>query len=136
MNTIKYTNHHVSIINLTPHAVVLHGAGSPGGTDTFEVSPNGPARCVETIEQLPTLSYDPFHDGGMAFGASIQRKTFGAVTGLPDYDPTKPWLMYIVSQMVADACPDRDDLLVTSDVVRDDAGRVVGCRAFSWRPAR
>jgi hypothetical protein len=37
---------------------------------------------------------------------------------------------YIVSAMVRAALPDRKDLLVPSQQVRDDAGRVVGCKTL------
>ena len=37
---------------------------------------------------------------------------------------------YIVSSVVSSAHPERDDLLVPSDFVRDDRGMVTGCRSF------
>lgn len=38
---------------------------------------------------------------------------------------------YVVSKIFADAYPDRDDFLIVDDLVRDDEGNIVGCRAFS-----
>lgn len=39
--------------------------------------------------------------------------------------------LLIVSRLVAEACPERDDLVVPDDTVRDDAGRIIGCRALA-----
>ena len=53
---------------------------------------------------------------------------FGAVEGLPDPEEGVVW---IVSRVVAEAAKERDDLLVTDDAVRDDQGRIIGCRALA-----
>lgn len=39
--------------------------------------------------------------------------------------------LFIVSRVIAEACPDRADLLVPDNLVRDGAGRVVGCRSLA-----
>lgn len=38
---------------------------------------------------------------------------------------------YIVSALVANAYPDRGDFLMVHKTVRDDNGRIIGCRAFA-----
>ena len=38
---------------------------------------------------------------------------------------------FVLSRVVKTALPDRDDLVVPDELVRDDAGRVVGCRRLS-----
>lgn len=131
VNAIQIPNHHYIIMNYTPHSVTLLGANL--GSDVFESV--GVARCQERVEVMTPGTYDPFGDGGMTFSLPLVRKSFGTVEGLPPQDPTKPWKLYIVSQIVADACPGRNDLLVPSDIVRDAHGVVLGCKSFSWRPA-
>lgn len=42
----------------------------------------------------------------------------------------RPAVFFIVSQIVKSACPDRDDLLVPVEVVRDETGAIVGCRSL------
>jgi hypothetical protein len=39
--------------------------------------------------------------------------------------------LYIVSRVVAEAARDRDDLVVPDNVIRDDQGRVIACRALA-----
>lgn len=126
-------DHHISILNYTPHSVTLLRADN---SVEMRFDSVGVARCKEIVQPLQPLTYDPFGDGGMRCHAPLVRKTFAAVENLPPVDPSTPWRMYIVSQIVADACPDREDLLVPSDVVRDATGQVLGCRAFAWRPAQ
>ena len=39
--------------------------------------------------------------------------------------------IYIVSAMVANAFPDRNDFVMVAKTVRDDNGRIIGCTAFA-----
>ncbi len=123
------------ILNYTPHSVVLLRDNNVV-QETFDSI--GVARCREQIVRLAPLHYDPYQEscGWMTADAPLVSKSFGAVEGLPAYDETRPWRMYIVSQIVADACPERDDLLVLSDVVRGPDGQIRGCRSFAWRASR
>ena len=66
-------------------------------------------------------------------GVTVPRThtVYGQVEGLPD--PT-PGVIYIVSGMIVSALASqgihRDDLLVPGMQVRDEAGRVIGCRSL------
>jgi hypothetical protein len=122
------------IRNFTPHTVKLLNADNSvrGVFDSV-----GVARCREIVVTLSPLAYDPFEDGGMVEEAPLVSKSFGAAEGLPPADAvsgttTGVRRMYIVSQIVADASPGRYDLIVPSNVVRDKAGVILGCREFSW----
>lgn len=55
------------------------------------------------------------------------RTVFGRPVGLPE-PKTDVWL--IVSQLVKSALPDRTDLLVPTDIVRDANGSIIGCRSL------
>lgn len=49
-------------------------------------------------------------------------------------DDLAPYVLnhyYIVSALVANAYPDRRDFLMVHKTVRDDNGRIIGCRAFA-----
>lgn len=50
------------------------------------------------------------------------------VVNLPDQ---KPGTYYIVSKMLAQACPERKDLIFPGTLVRNESGDVVGCIDFS-----
>lgn len=101
------------LINLTPHEIrIIRDDGN------ITLPPSGTiARCTVTRKQV-----------GSVDGIPINRTVFGAVEGLPE--PTAD-TYYIVSAIVAQACPDRSDLLITDDAVRDDQGRIIGCRALA-----
>ena len=53
--------------------------------------------------------------------------TYGAVTGLPELHPG---VLLIVSALVRTALPDRKDLASPVDVIRDEKGVILGCRAL------
>ena len=96
------------IINLMPCPVNLILEDSER---VFPVS-GKVARCFSNFETIK--SFD---------GVPITRRRFGNVIGLPKETPgTK----YIVMQAVAEACPERNDLLVPMAPDRDTDGRIKG----------
>ncbi len=54
-------------------------------------------------------------------------RVLGEVTGLPKY---KYGIYYIVSIMVRDAIPEREDLITVGEIVRDENGVIIGCKGF------
>lgn len=48
-----------------------------------------------------------------------------------DLPAPEPGTIYIVSRMVVEACPGRYDLYSPHDMVRDEHGRIIGCRALA-----
>ncbi len=102
-----------TIINLTPHEITVHDGGSVRLIPTS----GGIARVTVSREVVAAVD-----------GIPVSRVTLGSVEGLPE---KKPDTYYLVSALVAQACPDREDLLSPGELVRDDNGRVIGCRGFS-----
>jgi hypothetical protein len=115
------------VVNYTPHAVRLL---RPDGTLHQIFESLGIARADETNEPLPPMEWDPFGDCGMHDHLPLVARTFGVVSGLPE---PKDGIAYIVSQIIADLCPGRSDLLVPALVVRGPDGQVIGCKAFASR---
>jgi hypothetical protein len=107
--------------NYTPHAITLY----VGDISLCEIPSDGCARCEETREVVDHLVVD-----GSTY--PICRTEFGRVVGLPD---PEPGVQYIVSHPVALWAkfhdPDRTDLLVPDDAVRDEQGQPIGCRALA-----
>lgn len=102
------------LMNLCPHPINLYINGVLNST----ILPSGKiARCEQKQEYVETWMIIP-----------ITRQTFGKVTGLP---APKDGVRYIVSSRVADACPERKDLVVPGPAVRDENGRAIGCEGFS-----
>lgn len=78
-----------------------------------------PARC-DTITE-------PFDLPGCP--VPVVRQSFGDVHGLPD---PEAGTIYIVSMPVAQAVGrSRDDVFVPGEQIRDETGRIVGCRSIA-----
>ena len=110
----------MNIVNLTPHALNFMPEGPDGPTVT--IPPSGQvARCAVDRVQVDTVAVD-------GITVPVNQTQFGAVTGLPDPQPDT---IYIVSAVVAQAVPDRPDVFIVDDAVRDDQGRIIGARALA-----
>ena len=58
----------------------------------------------------------------------MSKTGYGAVEGLPDQ---RDGVVYVVSVLTAQAAPDRKDLYIVDELVRDDMGRFIGCKALA-----
>ncbi len=101
----------MEILNFTPHAVNLITAEK---TMTFE--PKGLVRLKALTVSAGQLGEVP-----------LTKTEFGEPEGLPEF---KEGTYYIVSQLVKSALPNRPDLLVPAELVRDEQGAIVGCKSF------
>lgn len=111
------------IINLTPHAVNIVNNDNSVAI-TIEASGNV-ARCSQTIDIVDTIDLTIDLNN---VAIPVSSSSYGEVVDLPaPQDNT----YYIVSRLVMSACPNRQDLLVPNDLVRDEAGRVIGCRSLA-----
>jgi hypothetical protein len=131
------------LINLTPHRVDLMVA--PRGEHRLDdVTHDGIVVCsvcgawedealdVECVVMLPSAGVarvatctEP--TGEMLCGLPVVVEPTGAVTGLPE---PSPGTHYVVSRMVADALPERADLVYPTCLARDAEGVIVGCCAL------
>lgn len=112
MNAIKSKQ---VIFNRTSHSVDIVGANGQ------EVCSFAPAELAARVTILEINLVDGID------GIPITETKFGEVENLPEF---KEGVFYIVSQMVKNALPNRKDLLVPTETVRDRAGRVIGCRSL------
>lgn len=98
------------IINLTAHTIneVTTGAVIPTSGRVARVK-------TSTIKDTEFLGYPIF------------KTTFGEVEGLPE---PEEGVMYIVSALCMNACPDRKDLLAPGNLMRNEQGQPVGCIGF------
>lgn len=104
----------INIVNLTPHTVHIMPNGPDG--EVTSIPSSGEARAQTSREKAGTIN-----------GIQVYRTRFGAVEGLPEPQPNT---IYIVSSITAQAVPHRDDVFIPDDIVRDEQGRVIGCRAL------
>ena len=107
INHDKYKNCEF-IINLTPHTITV-------GNKKYPVS--GTVARVST-----TAKYV-----GVIDGSDLVKSYYHKVVKLPKRTPGK---FYIVSRMVKDYAPNRDDCIVPDIMIRDKTGKIV--RAKRW----
>ena len=108
----------MNVINLTPHQLRIFGTH-----DRQVILPpykGKPARVD---------SYDLW--GGFVKIAGIQvdinEHTLGEVVDLPE---PQDGVWYVVSLIVKQACPERNDLLSPGPILRDEKGRPYGCKGL------
>jgi hypothetical protein len=109
----------MNIINLTPHKINLMPEGGP----TVTIPPSGlVARCATSRVQVDTVTVD-------GISIPVNQTRFGKVSDLPEPQPDT---IYVVSALVAQAVPERQDVVIVDDAVRDDQGRIIGARALAY----
>ena len=99
--------------NMTPHPVIILDKGNE------EIARFESAGQIRLAAQTMAAS--------RIDGIATSRTVFGSPEGLPEYEAGT---YYIVSQLVKSSLPDRDDLLVPAEVVRDKSGNIIGCRSL------
>ena len=101
------------VVNLTPHTLnVVNIQG-----DVVVIPSEGIARVATSTEEVATIC-----------GFAISKSTFGNVEGLPE---PQDHTYYVVSRLVLQALPERNDLLRPGELVRDAGGNVIGCKGLS-----
>lgn len=106
------------IVNLTPHAVTING---------LTIQPDG--RIPRLREE--TREVGQFEIDGHTL--PVIETTLGELEGLPE--PQRDTI-YIVSRLVAEAAPTRDDLYFPGRLLRDSEGQIVGAASLARLPAR
>ncbi|MBQ1298367.1 hypothetical protein IIY24_00815 [Candidatus Saccharibacteria bacterium] len=109
----------MAILNLTPHTINLI---AENGETVMVIPPSGVvARATQTDQVC-----------GEVEGIEVVKTSFGAPTDLPE--PCEG-VYLVVSLATANAARttgrSTDDLLLTSSPVRDEGGRIIGCRRFA-----
>lgn len=125
------------IINCTPHNINIYSTADCYIRDGFLCFRVG-ALDDEGAFPQPFLTYPAAKEparvifvqkpAGMADGVHIYRWVPDEIVNLPG---PKPGTYYIVSKMLAQACPERKDLIFPGTLVRNESGDVVGCIDFS-----
>lgn len=108
----------MKIVNLTPHALNFLDAEN---RIVLTVPSSGLARAAQRRESIGTIDAD-----GVTL--PVTRSVFGAVEGLP---APEAGTIYIVSAITAQAVPEREDVFIVDDSVRDENGRIIGVRGLA-----
>jgi len=110
----------MKFINLTPHTIKI----TDGQNNGPWYPASGQVARVQVTRQTVLILEDekePWHS------TRIYSPSFGEVEGLPE---KQPGVMLIVSALVRNALPDRDDLVSPGNLVRNEHGEVIGCDGF------
>ena len=111
------------LVNLTPHAITFF---SEDETPLFTVEPSGQlARAVAKTVRTGT-NYLTMVDGVCKCIPETITE-YGDIEGLPD---PEDGVAYIVSSIVASAVKGREDVFIPNESVRDNEGRINGCKSL------
>ena len=104
----------MNFVNLTPHTLnIIRQNGS-----VLDIPASGQvARCSQSAETVFVQD-----------DIEVTRQTFGKVIGLPE---EQDGVLFIVSRLVAAACPERRDVLIPGPLVRGEDGQPIGCKGLS-----
>ena len=104
----------MKIVNLTPHAInIVNNDGSVVKT----IEPSGELARLSTSTKVT----------GNCDNIPLTETIYGEIRGLPD--PT-PDTIFIVSSLIAQRVPERHDVFIPNESVRDEKGRIIGCRSL------
>ena len=108
----------MNIINLTPHDI--HICNADGVVIRTIVRSGNQARCaVNNVE------------AGEADGIPLVTTQFGEVSGLPE---AQQKMLYLVSLLVRQVFPHRQDIASPGDMVHTADGQIVGCKNLAVNP--
>lgn len=108
----------MKIVNLTPHSI------------NFVTAEGEPLMTVAPSGQLARVTAKTVNTGEVTVGEvtlPVTGTTYGEVEGLP---APEEGTIYVVSSLVASRVPDRPDVFIPNESVRDSAGRIVGCKSL------
>lgn len=109
----------MELINLTPHTINIINANNE---PVAEIEPSGEVARAHVVRNVV---------GSVAvagYEIPVIESTMGDVTGLPEHEEETG---YVVSRVVAEAVRERDDVFIPDDSVRDEQGRIIGCRSLA-----
>ena len=104
------------LVNMTPHEITMIDENNHDNV-LMRIEPSGETvRLAEEVVQVSTIN-----------GFKLNKHTFGSAN-LPS---KKAKTLFIVSALVANAHPERNDFIMVSKAVRNDEGRIVGTTGFA-----
>ena len=107
----------MTVINLTPHAVTIIGENNMH----LVIEPSGiVARVAAKTENVGSITTD-------GFTIQLTATVFGQVENLP---APEDGTVFIVSSLVASRVPEREDVFIPNESVRDEKGRIIGCKSL------
>jgi len=116
MNNSKNSSNNNSIVNLTPHEIVVHYT-EEGDHVSLHIPPSGDVARV-SITSREVGEFD---------GIPLSRTETGEVKGVPN---PQEGVLYLVSAIVRGLLPERKDVASPGPLVRDENGQPIGCQGL------
>ena len=101
-------------INLTPHSINVRKVDG-----SSVIVPASGTICRVSVTMQPSFVED---------GIQVYAPVYGDIQNLPLPEEGK---VFIVSRMIKDRCPDRADVRVPGNLIRDEQGNVIGAEGLS-----
>lgn len=122
------------LINLTPHTIDVFRREDvvPDFGRGFKLAAqNVEPACIIPSHGIARVATAETEDGEIS-GVPVLKQEYGSIVGLPK---PRRGVYYIVSGLTAQAARAQgrtvEDLLLTTRLVRNDSGTIVGCAAFA-----
>lgn len=106
----------MNLVNLTPHAINLHG----NDDNVITIQPCGEVARLSVTRETRS----PVVAAGVTL--PVCRPTLGEIKGLPD---PRDGVLYVVSALVAEAAK-RQDVMSPGELIRDADGVIVGANGL------
>ncbi|MFF0821176.1 hypothetical protein ACFYUR_12395 [Micromonospora haikouensis] len=118
------------IVNLTPHDMHIYPPDcpdriEPGSVQPIAVIPPAPAEMRAPLDKTRIRVEQPLTFDGANIPVNVVQHH-----GSSNLPPPEPGVWFVVALVVALAHPDRRDLLVPDEAVRNLGGSMIGCRSF------
>lgn len=105
-----------TVKNGTPHKITIV---DDAGRVVHEIPTSEVIRCAVSTAHVGTLVV-----------GDVTIPVTSSVYGEANLPPVEDGVFWVVSALVRAAHPERDDLLVPADLVRDEEGAIIGCRSL------
>ncbi|MER7167267.1 hypothetical protein ABT336_14505 [Micromonospora sp. NPDC000207] len=118
------------IINLTPHDMHVYPPDcpdriEPGSVQPIAVIPPAPAEMRAPLDKTRIRVESPLTFNGAEIPVNVVQHH-----GSSNLPPPERGVWFVVALVVGLANPDRRDLLVPDEAVRNLGGSMIGCRSF------
>jgi len=114
----------IKLVNLTSHAVTIFNEQNE---IIITIPPSGQmARCDATRKIIDEIELTD-----CCCRIPITQRTLGGLTELPKPEAGTLYIVSLNAAKAAKLIGRINDIVVPDDTVRDDTGRVLGCRAFA-----
>lgn len=112
----------IIVCNMTARTIVFL---DETGAEIGSIESSGKIRLSNNTEMVDMVRSD------LGFDIPVTETRYGDAHMLPT---KKDGSIFIVSIIIAQAYPDRDDFYVTNETVRDAHARIIGCKSIKRNP--